>query len=434
MEQKCKLGKSIFVKIALLVFSSIIIIVINFIGMGTLILHHNIPHSPKKSFLRYVDGIPGEIGIPPDKEKIKQLAIEYGLIILYKGPGYTYTTEKSFFLPLKMMNTVENNDIGIRGRYIYVVKKKDDHMFIIASSFFFRRGIVNFFLFFAVIFLIILFLIVHQIIRTILSPVKFLMTAVLKVGQGDFSYKVPVKKQDELGRLSSSFNSMTGMIKKMIEAKERLLLDVSHELRSPLTRIKVNLEFIEDPETRESLQNDVAEMEHMIKEILETEKIDHAADTIKFKCIDIVQVIRDVAGLFTEESNRIHLPAGKPGIMVKGNEVRMKMLFRNIIDNALHYSNKPVHIEIKEDTKNILISVADQGEGIPGDVLPYIFEPFYRADPSRSRETGGYGLGMYLCKKIVELHSGKIEMKSIPGKGTTVLIIFPRMYPSSHSP
>lgn len=246
---------------------------------------------------------------------------------------------------------------------------------------------------------------------------------------------VPSKKQNELGRLSNSFNTMTMMIKKMIKAKEQLLLDVSHELRSPLTRMKVNLEFIEDQKVKQSLYEDIREMEQMIREILESEKIDHAAETISFEQVDIAEMVKEAAELFSQETpsphatdHRISIDPANCSVMVNSNPMRIKILFRNIIENALRFSeNKPVHIEIREDTQNVVITVTDQGQGISEKALPFIFEPFYRADSSRSRETGGYGLGMYLCKKIANLHRGDIKIKSKAGKGTSVVVTLPKM-------
>jgi signal transduction histidine kinase len=114
-------------------------------------------------------------------------------------------------------------------------------------------------------------------------------------------------------------------------------------------------------------------------------------------------------------------------ITINGNSTRLKILFRNIIENAFHYSeNKPIHINIKKEDKTIVIIVTDQGRGIPEESLPFIFEPFYRTDLSRSRETGGYGLGMYLCKKIVELHKGEIHLSSRLGHGTSVEVCLPQ--------
>jgi signal transduction histidine kinase len=425
---------SIFFQIALLVFSAIIIIIIIIFGAGSVILHHNMPRDPDKSFLRYIDGVPGEIGIPPERKKIKEVAEEYGLLIIYMGPEFEYATEKYFSITSLPMDTRKNDETGIKGRYIYAVKKIGEHTFVIASSLFGRRRLINAFLIFAILFLIFLLLIVHQVIRRILSPIKYLMTGVNKVKQGDFSYTVPVKKHDELGRLSRSFNSMTGMIKKMIKAKEQLLLDVSHELRSPLTRMKVTIEFITDQKIKKSLHEDMREMEVMIREILETERIDQAAESINFIEVDIVSLVRDTAdscseaakGLTNHRHFQITLEIPHMRIPVKGNPTRLKILFRNIIENALRYSeNKPIHITIKDEEHMVRIIVADRGRGIPAESLPFIFEPFYRTDSSRSRETGGYGLGMYLCKKIVDLHNGEIHISSTPGKGTSVQVELP---------
>ena len=118
-----------------------------------------------------------------------------------------------------------------------------------------------------------------------------------------------------------------------------------------------------------------------------------------------------------------------PGeIVVKIDPEQIKTVFNNILTNAVKYSNpdsEPVRISVKRRPPNIIVQIADNGIGIPQDELPFIFEPFYRVDKSRTKDTGGYGLGLSLCKTIMEAHGGRIEIDSIPNVGTTVTLVFP---------
>ncbi len=114
--------------------------------------------------------------------------------------------------------------------------------------------------------------------------------------------------------------------------------------------------------------------------------------------------------------------------MLEADEERLKTAFKNILDNALKYSTEtssPVEINIQQKDNSIYITFKDTGTGIDKEHLPYIFEPFYRVDSSRSKKTGGYGLGMSLCKKIIESHEGTITIESMPGEGTTVSVTLP---------
>jgi signal transduction histidine kinase len=221
---------------------------------------------------------------------------------------------------------------------------------------------------------------------------------------------------------------MTVRIRDMLHAKEQLLLDVSHELRSPVTRMKVALEMMPESSLKDQIREDLAEMEIMVAEILETARSRKPADAIKMQPIKIGQLIQKVAAEYSDQPSGIQLVDIPQTVGLRGDPEKIKTVLRNILDNAFKYSNsssKPVSISMKHQAPDVIIQIQDNGIGIPADVLPYIFEPFYRVDKSRSRRTGGYGLGLSICKTIMSAHHGKIQIDSTPHIGTVVSLFFP---------
>ena len=137
-------------------------------------------------------------------------------------------------------------------------------------------------------------------------------------------------------------------------------------------------------------------------------------------------VIKQVIGQYNGNDRILFTTKGENRVFVNADYERMKLVLRNVIDNALKYSSGKVEIKITENNDDVLISVTDKGVGISEEDLKFIFEPFYRSDPSRSRRTGGFGLGLSICKKVMDAHKGKIEISSRVNEGTEVVITFPK--------
>ncbi|MBT8370293.1 MAG: HAMP domain-containing histidine kinase, partial [Deltaproteobacteria bacterium] len=265
-------------------------------------------------------------------------------------------------------------------------------------------------------------------IRWILRPVRWLNQGVREVSLGNLTYRVPLKRSDELRDLAEAFNDMTDRIRDMLHTKEQLMLDVSHELRSPLTRMKVALEFLPDGQAKESISNDVLEMETMIKEILETARMHHLHGKLKLQPINLIDLWKEILPEFEGQAPGLQTEDFPTEQIIFVDLEQIKTVFKNILTNAVKYSSPesaPVRISLKARPPFIVVQITDNGIGIPQDELPFIFEPFYRVDKSRSKGTGGYGLGLSLCKTIMEAHGGRIEIESTLKVGTTVRLFFP---------
>jgi signal transduction histidine kinase len=271
-------------------------------------------------------------------------------------------------------------------------------------------------------------------IRWILRSVRLLDHGVREVSQGNLKHQLPLKGSVEMRDLAAAFNDMTERIRDMLRTKEQLLLDISHELRSPLTRMKVALEFLPQGQARESITNDVIEMETMINEILETARMHHLHGKLTLEPINLVHLLSEILPGFEQQPPGVVLEDSPREIVVHVDQDQIKTVFKNILTNAIKFSNpdgESVIISLKVESPDIVVRIADKGIGIPQDELPFIFEPFYRVDKSRAKATGGYGLGLSLCKTIMQAHGGKIDVESTPNIGTTITLYFPEKLSSS---
>jgi len=222
---------------------------------------------------------------------------------------------------------------------------------------------------------------------------------------------------------------MSERIREMLSAREQLLLDVSHELRSPLTRMKVALEFIPKDASRESLLDDVQEMEQMVTEILETARLKSEYGHLNLKETDLVKLIRDICITFEGQNPGIRFENTPEKCQIFADTEQIETVLKNLLANALKYStaeNAPVEIRLKKSDAGTLIEIQDYGPGIQDEELDLIFEPFYRTDKSRNKKTGGYGLGLSLCKTIIEAHGGTIDVQSNTGKGAMFSLHLPK--------
>jgi signal transduction histidine kinase len=214
----------------------------------------------------------------------------------------------------------------------------------------------------------------------------------------------------------------------MLDSKERLLLDVSHELRSPLTRVGVALEFIPDGQAKESIRADLEEMTHMISTILDTARSHHVHSDVRLSSGDLIPLLRASVADVDDQPPGVDATGLPAELVCRLDSSKMAIVFRNVLENALKYSaedSPPVEVTVERRPPFAVVRIRDFGVGIPEAELEAVLEPFYRVDKSRSRRTGGFGLGLSLCKTIMDAHGGKIEISSSPGHGTSVSLSIP---------
>jgi signal transduction histidine kinase len=426
-----KIFRSVFTK--LLVVIILAGICINLVVGGFFIHLRNQFIGPfHKNVEQYLDYLIADMGTPPTLDRAREIARQSYLDVRYDSPDIRWTTSDE--LPANIQGRFrsrhQNPDVRYarhRGRHIIEVST-DGGRFIFGLSRNLTGDSARHRLFVVMLFLLTLILAAaFFVIRHILRPVKWLNTGVKEVSGGNLKHRVPLKRSDELRDLAAAFNNMTDRIRDMLQTKEQLLYDVSHELRTPITRMKVALEFLEDSQAKKSLQSDIEELEKMVSEILETARRQHKYENLKKQRIPLAAFIKQTIVAFENQPPGIESVDLPSEIEVEIDPEQIKTVFENVLNNAIKYSqpdSAPIQISAKTDESYVVVRIRDFGLGIPEEDLAHIFEPFYRVDKSRTKDTGGYGLGLSLCKTIMEAHGGKIEVHSRPQEGTTVSLFF----------
>ncbi len=252
-------------------------------------------------------------------------------------------------------------------------------------------------------------------IKKQLSPIKFLNKGALAIAKGNFDIQLPVNNQDELAELTTSFNRMAKEVRTMIEARERLLTDVSHEIRTPLTRLRLASEFL--PEThKQDIIDEVIILDRLTQELLLSNQLKRGFEILNIKKNDLLQTLQKTISLFDLDiSQKITIHNLLTTTAFSFDENRLHIILKNILENAVKYSpieSLMITIELRSNSQSFYITIIDNGDGIPETDLPHVFEPFYRVDTSRASNSNSFGLGLNLCKKIVEAHNGTISIKN----------------------
>lgn len=376
----------------------------------------------------YSDYIVRDIGIPPDTNRARAISERTGFAISIEGKGLSWASADAPAMPRRshrVQRLPDGDIIWERGRFLY--RKEYGPYRYLLSTRNFPAEAKELHLVLLIAFLSIILGICFLLIRNILMPVRRLTSGMREVSGGNLDHRVEIRSEDELGELARSFNEMRERIRLMLRSREQLLLDVSHELRSPLARIKVALECPDDAATRGSIAEDVREMERMVTEILETERLDRSGAIIMKEETALLPLLREAAVELQVAPEEISF-TGAGEVRVRGDHRLLAMLFRNLIENALKFSEPGkgrIDVSVREVEGAAVVEISDQGIGIPPEDLPFVFEPFFRVDRSRSKKTGGYGLGLGLCNTIARAHGGSMEIESAPGRGTLVRVILP---------
>jgi signal transduction histidine kinase len=427
-----KILRSVFTK--LLVVILLAGIAVNLVVGGFFWMHRTAALRPlHKNIVQYANYIISDLGTPPSLKRARQVAEKASLQIYFEGPNQSWATAPEIydFQKAHWRSWSKNPEIRV-GRYHghhFVEIDHDSGRFVFGLDKSFALDPERIRLVAILLSLLtLIFVGAFLSIRWILKPVRWLGEGVREVGQGNLKHRVPVKRSDELRDLAEAFNDMTDRIRSMLHTKEQLLLDVSHELRSPLTRVKVALEFLPEGKARDSIADDVSEMEKMINEILETARRHHLHGDLKLQPTDLVGLLEAILPDFQKQPPGVQVDELPETLLINIDPGQIKTVFNNIIANGIKFSDAdsdPVRISAKPQPRQTVVQITDYGIGIPEEELSFVFEPFYRVDKSRSKDTGGYGLGLSLCKTIMEAHNGKIEITSKPGEGTTVSLYFP---------
>lgn len=276
--------------------------------------------------------------------------------------------------------------------------------------------------------------------RRLLRPVQRVAEASQKLAGGDYSVRVPqTEAQDEIGQLGRHFNHLALTLQRNESMRREFMADVSHELRTPLSVLNGELEALQDgvrrldPASLRALQGEVATLHKLVDDLYELSLADVGALSYRKSPLDLREVIGDAAEAFTErlQSQGLALKVELPPepLSTFGDERRLRQLFANLLENCCRYTDAggSVQMSARRAGRHTLVEVHDSAPGVPADLVPRLFERFFRVEPSRSRASGGAGLGLSICQRIVEAHEGRIEAAPSPLGGLCLRVELPAL-------
>ncbi|MGL3067085.1 MULTISPECIES: sensor histidine kinase [Planococcus] len=271
--------------------------------------------------------------------------------------------------------------------------------------------------------------------RLITLPLIRMKEATEQLSKGNNHVKLNMERKDELGELANAITTLSDDLDRLKTARNEFLASISHELRTPLTYIKGYADIVsrsttspqEQKEYIGIIREETTHLTGLIQQLFELAKMDHNQFLIKKEYFSLVMLFNNVSGLvrpaFDEKNISLSVRCDQDIIAVVDPE-RFQQVLLNVLDNARKHSVEGTKVTLQgmQNEETISISVSDEGEGIPEEDLPFVFERLYRVEKSRSRQLGGSGLGLAIAKEIVESHGGHIHIESERGKGTLVLI------------
>lgn len=279
-----------------------------------------------------------------------------------------------------------------------------------------------------VVFLSVLFMAVaagaYPVVRRLTRRLEALKRGVERFGAGQLSHRVEASGRDEVAAVAASFNQAAARVEALVQSNKSLLANASHELRSPLARMKLAVAMLDEvsPAQRERLKREietnVAELDALVEEVLLASRLD-AAETLDRR--DPV----DLLGLAAEEAARVDAEVAGPALQVRGDERLLRRALRNLLENARRYGGGEVSVELaRAPNGQAEVRVCDRGAGVPEAYRERIFEPFYRL-PGHAEQAGGVGLGLSLVRQIAQRHGGSVRCEARPGGGSLFVFALP---------
>jgi two-component system, OmpR family, sensor kinase len=265
----------------------------------------------------------------------------------------------------------------------------------------------------------------YPIIRRLTQRLEDLRRGVERWGEGELGTRVPESGADEVAFLARRFNHAAERVETLVKTHKSLLANASHELRSPLTRIRMGLELMDGQPSaafKNEISRNIAELDQLIDEILLASRLDARESDM-----GTVEAV-DLTGLVAEECARtgaelVESGSGQP-VVVQGVPKLLRRAVRNLLENARRYSDGPVTAELQREGQRAVLRVRDRGPGVPPDQRERIFEPFYRL-PGASEREGGVGLGLALVKSITQRHNGQVRCEGQDGGGACFALSLP---------
>ena len=274
--------------------------------------------------------------------------------------------------------------------------------------------------------------------RTLTAPVRALTTATQAMAAGDLNQRVEVNRQDEIGNLARSFNTMSADLARASQLRKQMTADLAHDLRTPLTILRGYLEGLKESQVKGTpglytlMHEEVLHLQRMVEDLRVLSLADAGELSLNRRVVDPTALLERTGLLYfvpaEQQGIQLRVEAGEtlPSILVDTD--RITQVLNNLVSNALRHTHSgEIVLGAQADTAQVYLSIRDTGSGIAAEDLPFVFDRFYRGDKSRQRREDGdsSGLGLAIAKAIVEAHGGTIQVESPEGSGTTFTIALP---------
>ncbi len=378
----------------------------------------------------YLDRVAADLGSPPDVARARALVERLPVSIRIEGPQVNWTSH-----PLRIdyrYREFGTND-GAEGAgmaRLFSRRSADGHTVHFGLGDWRWHGQRIGVVWATLAGLLGLMALAYLVVRRLLRPLADIGSGAMRYAQGDFSQPIAPRRRDELGDLAQRVNHMASSLQQMLESQRGLLLAISHELRSPLTRARLNAELVAEGPERDALLRDLAQMRDQISGLLEGERLAAGASALQTTPCDLNALVSEaVADGFADQLLALpldlHLADDLPSLPL--DPIRLRLLLRNLLDNALrHGAGAAIELSTWRETDALLLRVRDHGPGVPAELIPRLAEPFYRPDAARTRAAGGVGLGLYLCRLVARSHGGSLSFANAsPGLAVTLRLPLP---------
>jgi signal transduction histidine kinase len=259
-------------------------------------------------------------------------------------------------------------------------------------------------------------------VRWATRPLNALADAADELGRNIDRPPMPEQGPLEVARAARAFNTMQGRLARTVRERAAMLAAMSHDLKIPVTRLRLRAELLDDGELKQKISQDLAEMESMVHATLEFMR--GVQSTEKAQPVDVTALLESLQADARELGGQVALKGSTPRPYV-GRPQALKRCLRNLIDNALKYGNSATLL-VEDAPDRLIIRIQDHGPGIPGQQLERVFDPFYRLEGSRSRDTGGTGLGLSIARNIAQLHGGALNLRNLEEGGLEAVLTLPR--------
>lgn len=279
---------------------------------------------------------------------------------------------------------------------------------------------------------------IYILVRGMERRLRKLERAATRFSRGDFDVRVVLDGTDSIGRLAQAFNAMAGHIQRLLSLQKEMIRGVSHELRTPVARLRFGLDLIADAETKEEremqltgMDKDIEELDNLVDEFLTYANLEQGAPEIRFKRHDVDKVVAQVVSEHKRLQDRVeivHIPCNilDPRRFADVDRRYMHRAVQNLVGNACRYADGKIEVRFSATQDTCRVDVDDDGPGIPESQWDRVFSAFSRLDDSRTRKSGGYGLGLSIVRRIMYWHNGRAMVSHSPLGGARFSLVWPR--------